>query len=107
MARCRGCEHSDCRIASGVEPIVPLARARITVGRIVHGLAVWPGGSMSGRLPGWLAEWLGVPIPTNADTATWQLDSRWTLSPWATLLLVLAAIVWTASVYAHESGTAS
>ena len=62
---------------------------------------------MSGRLPAWLADWLGVPMPSNADTATWQLDSRWNWAPWATLLLVLVAIGWTASLYARESGSAS
>jgi hypothetical protein len=62
---------------------------------------------MSGQLPAWLAEWLGVPVPSNADSATWQLDSRWSWAPWATLLLVLVAIAWTISLYARESGTAS
>jgi hypothetical protein len=62
---------------------------------------------MSGRLPAWLADWLGVPVPSNADTATWQLDTRWSWAPWATLLLVLVAIAWTVSLYARESGSAS
>jgi hypothetical protein len=62
---------------------------------------------MSGRLPAWLADWLGVPVPSNADTATWQLDSRWSWAPWATLLLVLFTIAWTISLYARESGGAS
>jgi von Willebrand factor type A domain len=62
---------------------------------------------MSGRLPAWLADWLGVPVPSSADTATWQLDSRWSWAPWATLLLVLVAIAWTVSLYARESGSAS
>lgn len=62
---------------------------------------------MSGRLPAWLAEWLGVPVPSNADSATWQLDSRWSWAPWATLLLMLVAIAWTVSLYARESGSAS
>jgi hypothetical protein len=62
---------------------------------------------MSGRLPSWLADWLGVPVPTSADSATWQLDSRWSWAPWATLLLVLVAIAWIAAIYARESGTAS
>jgi von Willebrand factor type A domain-containing protein len=61
---------------------------------------------MNGRLPAWLAEWLGVPVPTNADSATWQLDSRWSWAPWATLLLVLVAIAWTVSLYSRESGSA-
>jgi hypothetical protein len=62
---------------------------------------------MSGRLPAWLVEWLGVPVPSDTGTATWQLDSRWSWAPWATLLLVLVAIAWTASLYARESGSAS
>ena len=62
---------------------------------------------MSGRLPAWLADWLGVPVPSNADSATWQLDSRWSWAPWATLLLVLVAIAWTAWLYSRESGNAS
>jgi hypothetical protein len=62
---------------------------------------------MSGRLPAWMADWLGVPVPSNADTAIWQLDSRWSWAPWATLVLVLLAIAWTISLYARESGSAS
>jgi hypothetical protein len=62
---------------------------------------------MSGRLPSWLADWLGVPVPTSADSATWHLDSRWGWAPWATLLFLLLAVAWTAAVYARESGTVS
>jgi hypothetical protein len=62
---------------------------------------------MSGRLPAWLVDWLGVPVPSNADAATWQLDSRWSWAPWATLLLVLVAIAWTVYLYGRESGSAS
>ncbi len=61
---------------------------------------------MSGRLPAWFADWLGMKMPSNADTAAWQLDSRWSWAPWATLLLVLAAIAWTISIYSRESGNA-
>lgn len=61
---------------------------------------------MSGRLPAWVANWLGVSIPTDADSATWQLDLRWSWAPWATLLLVLIAIAWTVLLYARESGSA-
>src|SRR6476659_7726475 len=86
---------------------LPVGCARAVIRRIVHGLAVWPGGPMSGRLPAWLAAWLGVPVPSNADAATWQLDSRWSWAPWATLLLVLVAVGWTVSLYARESGSAS
>ncbi|MCI0334761.1 MAG: VWA domain-containing protein [Planctomycetes bacterium] len=61
---------------------------------------------MSGRVPDWLAEWLGVPSGTAADGASWQLDSAWSLAPWATLLLVLAAILFTSLLYARESTSA-
>src|SRR3954453_8663010 len=89
-----------------MERVDPVGSSRDVVRRIVHGLAIWTRGLMSGRLPAWLAELLGVPVPSNADTATWQLDSRWSWAPWATLLLVLVAITWTVSLYARESGSA-
>src|SRR4051812_28874173 len=62
---------------------------------------------MTGRVPAWLANWLGVTVPSNADTAVWKLDSRWSWAPWATLLLVLIAMAWTVSLYARESGSAT
>ena len=61
---------------------------------------------MSGRLPSWLAERLGVSVPSSADGATWQLDSAWSWAPWATLLLVIAAVLWTVMLYARESSGA-
>ncbi len=61
---------------------------------------------MSGRLPGWLAERLGVSVPSSADGATWQLDSAWSWAPWATLLLVIVAVLWTIMLYARESSGA-
>lgn len=61
---------------------------------------------MTGRLLTWLAEWLGAPLPTAADAVTWQLDSAWNWAPWATVLLLLAAILWTVWLYTHESSAA-
>jgi len=61
---------------------------------------------MTGRIPAWLADWLGVALPADADAATWQLDSAWRWAPWATVLLVLAAIAWTVLLYARESTSA-
>lgn len=61
---------------------------------------------MSGRLPSWLAERLGVSLPSNADGATWQLYSAWSWAPWATLLLLIVAVVWTVMLYARESSGA-
>jgi hypothetical protein len=61
---------------------------------------------MNGRMPQWLAESLGVPTGTAADGATWQLDSAWTWAPWATLLLLLVAVLFTSLLYARESSSA-
>jgi len=61
---------------------------------------------MSGQLPGWLADRLGVQVPANADAATWQLDSAWKWAPWVTLVVILAAITWTVSIYSRESSSA-
>lgn len=61
---------------------------------------------MSGRLPAWLSDWFSVSAPTNADGAVWQLDSKWSWAPWATLLLVLIAVGWTIALYSRESGNA-
>jgi hypothetical protein len=61
---------------------------------------------MSAPLPTWLADWLGVSSAGGADGATWQLDSAWSWPPWATVLLVLAAICFTILLYARESSGA-
>jgi hypothetical protein len=61
---------------------------------------------MSGRVPTWLADWLGVSTASNADAATWQLDSAWRWAPWVTVLLVIGTIAWTVLVYTRESTTA-
>jgi hypothetical protein len=62
---------------------------------------------MNGRLPAWLAEWLGVELPTSSDVATWQLDSSWRVPPWATLVVVVAAVLWTVMLYMREASAAS
>ena len=71
----------------------------------------WPGSSAGGPherthcQPGWpIGSACASPRP--ATRATWQLDSAWSWAPWATLLLVLAAIVWTVMLYARESSSA-
>jgi hypothetical protein len=53
---------------------------------------------MSGRLPAWFAERLGVSVPSTADGAAWRLDSAWNWAPWATLLLVIIAFLMLATV---------
>ena len=57
---------------------------------------------MTGHLPSSLARFLGVDLPATGDAATWQLDATWRWPPWATLLLVLVAIVWTITLYTRE-----
>jgi hypothetical protein len=61
---------------------------------------------MSGHVPTWLADWLGSSYAAPADGASWQLESVWSWAPWATVLLVLAAIAFTVAIYARESSAA-
>jgi hypothetical protein len=61
---------------------------------------------MSGRFPGWLADWLGVSTPSGDGAATWSLDSAWDWAPWATVVLGLGAVLWTGMLYARESSSA-
>ena len=61
---------------------------------------------MTSNMPKWLANWLGVPPSSAADSAAWQLDSAWSWPPWATLLLLLAVVSFTAFLYARESSSA-
>jgi hypothetical protein len=56
-------------------------------------------------MPSAVADWLGLKLPTGSDGVTWQLDSAWHWAPWATLLLVIVAIAWTAVLYARESSS--
>ena len=61
---------------------------------------------MSGPLPPWFAQWLGIDLPAAGDGATWQLDSAWHWAPWATVVLVVVGIVWTIVLYARETSAA-
>lgn len=61
---------------------------------------------MSGSVPTWLTEWLGVPAGAGDEGASWRIDLAWPWPPWATVLLLLAAITWVAFCYVHESSTA-
>jgi hypothetical protein len=61
---------------------------------------------VSGRVPSWLAEWLGLPTVPGADGAVWRLESDWSWPPWATLLLIAGAVLFIAVIYARESSGA-
>ncbi len=61
---------------------------------------------MSGQIPIWLADLLGVEISGESERAAWELVSRWTWAPWATLLFVLVAIGWVAHFYSRERSLA-
>jgi hypothetical protein len=61
---------------------------------------------MSGTLPNWLADWFGIEPGTAGDAATWRLDVAWPWPPWATVLLVLAAVAWVNLVYLRETSSA-
>lgn len=61
---------------------------------------------MSGRLPNWLAQWLGIePAPSGEGTA-YALDHQWPLPPWLTVLLLAAVVGYVVYLYAKEGGTA-
>src|SRR5262245_24780893 len=62
---------------------------------------------MTWHLPAWLANWLGIELPAAGDAATWQLETTWRWPPWATVLVVLIAIMWTIALYSREASTAS
>jgi hypothetical protein len=68
-------------------------------------MAIWTGDGMSGRVPTWLADWIGASA-SNTDVATWQLDSAWRWAPWVTVLIVTSAIAFTVVLYTRESTTA-
>lgn len=61
---------------------------------------------MSGSLPTWLAEWLGVSPAADVNGATWRVESAWDWAPWATVLLVFGAIAFTWLLYSRESSGA-
>ena len=61
---------------------------------------------MSGTLPDWLADWFGVERGTAGEAAIWRLDVAWPLAPWASVLLVVAIVVWVNFVYLRESSVA-
>jgi hypothetical protein len=61
---------------------------------------------MSGRVPTWLADWIGVSTSSAEKSTTWQLDSAWRWAPWATVLLLIGLIAWTVWLYARESTAA-
>jgi len=61
---------------------------------------------MSSPLPKWLANWIGAGSAVPAEAAAWQLESSWPLPPWATVLLVIAAIWFIVFLYLRE-GTAA
>jgi hypothetical protein len=51
-----------------------------------------------------MCDWLA--LPPGSDGASWQLDSRWSWAPWATLLLISFAIAWTIAIYRREQSQA-
>ncbi len=61
---------------------------------------------MSGILPNWLEEWLGVTPASPGEGTLWSLENTWSWAPWATLLLVLFTVGWVVFFYARESTTA-
>lgn len=61
---------------------------------------------MNGDLPDWVANWLGVDSGNGSGSAVWQLETAWRWAPWATVLLVAGAMLWTTILYAREGSSA-
>ncbi|HVX11432.1 MAG TPA: VWA domain-containing protein [Pirellulales bacterium] len=57
---------------------------------------------MSGTLPTWLEQWLGVPAAGSGEGTAWSLDSTWPWPAWGTLLFLSAAAVWIFFWYHRE-----
>lgn len=61
---------------------------------------------MSGALPTWLEEWLGLPTAGPGQGTAWSLESSWGWAPWITLLFAVFAVAWVGWFYSHEGPTA-
>lgn len=61
---------------------------------------------MTGALPTWLEEWLGLPTAGPGQGTAWSLESSWGWAPWVTLLFAIFAIAWVGWFYSHEGPTA-
>ena len=62
--------------------------------------------NMSGALPTWLEQWLGLPTAGPGQGTAWSLESSWGWAPWMTLLFALFAIAWVSWFYASEGPSA-
>ncbi len=61
---------------------------------------------MSGILPDWIEQWLGVEAAGPGQGTIWSLENTWSWAPWATLLFAMFAVGWVTYFYARE-GTAA
>lgn len=61
---------------------------------------------MSGTLPTWLEQWLGVPAAGSGEGTAWSIEYSWPWAAWATLLFVLAAALWVCFWYHRENSPA-
>ncbi|HKD35988.1 MAG TPA: hypothetical protein VKB78_04280, partial [Pirellulales bacterium] len=61
---------------------------------------------MSGIVPHWLEEMLGLEPSASGEGTVWRIDNSWPWNPWITLLFALAAIGLVVAVYSLEIGKA-
>ncbi len=57
---------------------------------------------MSGTLPVWLQQFLGIKAGAGEGTS-WRLDNQWPWRPSITLLLIAAAVIFVTAIYLRES----
>jgi uncharacterized membrane protein len=61
---------------------------------------------MSGIVPHWLEELLGLEPSASGEGTVWRLDNSWSWNPWVTLLFFLFVVGLVAVVYSLEVGKA-
>jgi hypothetical protein len=60
---------------------------------------------MNGILPNWLERWLGVEAASPGEGTLWTLENTWSWAPWATMLLVIFAVIWVFYLYARDGSS--
>jgi hypothetical protein len=60
---------------------------------------------MSGTLPTWLEQWLGIPAAGSGEGTAWSLDDAWPWAAWVTVSFLLVAAAWIFYWYQRETAT--
>jgi uncharacterized membrane protein len=61
---------------------------------------------MSGVLPAWLEQWLGIQAAGSGEGTVWSLENTWSWAPWVTLLAAMFIVGLVVFVYSRENAPA-